>query len=138
MESLATNVLLRLALGDVPEQSQAAVALVAHDREFAVAGTALVELVFALEHHYRLPRSEIQRITKELLEVDNLRADSALAKAALSRFAGHPALSFADCYLAEESIAAGNQPLWTFDRKLANQHPAARLVPPASDEAQQA
>jgi len=43
-------------------------------------------------------------------------------------FEAHPKLSFEDCLAAEQASTSGATPLWTFDTKLAKQHPAAKLV----------
>ena len=45
------------------------------------------------------------------------------------QFSLHPKLSFEDCYLATSAELSDAKPLWTFDRKLANQALAAKLVP---------
>jgi predicted nucleic acid-binding protein len=51
---------------------------------------------------------------------------SSLLKA--GQFVVHPAMSYTDCYLAEEARVTGSEPLLTFDQKLAKQHRSAQLV----------
>ena len=47
-----------------------------------------------------------------------------------SLYLDHPKLSFTDCYLAAHADHRQALPPYTFDKKFASQHPAARLVPP--------
>jgi len=45
-------------------------------------------------------------------------------------YTAHPKLSFTNCYLATLAQKTGAAPLLTFDKKLANQLPAAQLLSP--------
>jgi predicted nucleic-acid-binding protein len=131
--SLDANVMLRLTLKDVPDQFDLAKRLVERPgARFHVSGLALVEYVFALEHHYRLTRRQVSEVVRGLLSIPNIWTDCRFIDSVVDLWSSHPALSFADCYLAEEAKDAGLVPLWTFDRKLANQHSAARQVPGAT------
>ena len=128
--SLDTNVLLRFALKDVPEQFARAKKLLRRtDIAYVVADAAWAELVYALESHYGLDRPAIIDVIASLMSIDSLRADTETIEAACAAFEAHPKLSFADCYLAAHAAHIGALPLFTFDKKLANQHVAAELVP---------
>ena len=129
-EAIDTNVALRLVLGDVPEQTQLAETLLTRPGvRFDLPDAAVVELVFALEHHYGLSRDQTTAVVQSLSSVPNLDVSSVF-DAVIAQYGTHPKLSFADCYLAESARTDGTLPLWTFDKKLANQHAAARLLDP--------
>jgi len=130
--SLDTNVLLRFALKDVPEQFTQALALLSRaDATFVVADAAWVELAYALQHHYQMDRAAVADIVTSLMSIDSMSANQPVIEATCTAFQDHPKLSFADCYLAERAVADSATPLLTFDEKLANQHSAVSLVPAA-------
>jgi len=89
---------------------------------------AIVEVAFALERHYQVARADCQMMVEAVLNLRTVAGDYTAIRAALNVWATHPKLSLPDCYVAEKALAAGAVPLWTFDRKLASQHPAARLA----------
>jgi len=131
-ESLDTNVLLRLALGDIPEQFDQVEALLSRtDVAFVVADAAIVELVFALQTHYGMSRAAVADTVMSLLNVDSIKGDMSLFERVSAHFVTHSKLSFTDCYLAEYARQSSATPLWTFDSKLANQHEYAQMVPDA-------
>ncbi|MFT3889090.1 MAG: PIN domain-containing protein [Arachnia sp.] len=123
--SADANVLLRLLLNDVPAQHSAALALVARG-ELRVSDVAVAETVFVLGRHYELSRRQLHGAMRRLLLQPQIVA-SGKALAALETYLEHPKLSFEDCLLVEHARHDAAQPLWTFDRKLANQT-SARLV----------
>ena len=128
--SLDTNVLLRFATKDVPTQFESARTLLAStETVYVVADAAWVELAFVLERHYGLGRAAVVDTIRSLMTIDSVSADVATIEATCQGFVTHPKLSFADCYLAARAASTDTAPLYTFDKKLANQHPAARLVP---------
>jgi len=65
----------------------------------------------------------------ELLSLDNFECQRRLIRPAIDFWQSHPKLSFEDCLIAETARARAAVPLWTFDHKLATQHPAAQEVP---------
>jgi predicted nucleic acid-binding protein len=137
--TLDTNLLLRLALRDVEEQYEAVRDLVTRPGDrYRVTDMSVNELVFALTRHYAMSRSQVATIVRALLSDGAIEAHAGLLDRVLDCWVAHPSLSYTDCHLAEEAAASGNTPLLTFDKKLANQHPAALLVTadrsPASDE----
>jgi predicted nucleic-acid-binding protein len=128
--SLDANVLLRLLLNDVPEQNMAATKLLEDaDRQFAVADTAIIEIVFVLERHYQFTRTQIAEAVEGLMSLPEINCNRGLFAAALPLFIKHFTLSFEDCCLAKYAELNDAKPLWTFDLKLANQTASAKLVP---------
>ena len=128
--SVDTSVLLRFALGDVPDQFERAKALLATPGvSFVVADAAWLEVAYALQHHYHLDRPAIVDVIESLMGIDGVRTTGSVVRDACATFTEHPKLSFTDCYLAEYAVGVAVAPLYTFDEKLAGQHPAAQLVP---------
>ncbi|MDR0284883.1 MAG: hypothetical protein LBI33_08350 [Propionibacteriaceae bacterium] len=127
--TLDTNLLLRLTLRDVPDQYEAVRELVTRPRaRYRVTNTAVNEMVHALQHHYGLTRPQTAAVVRALLSDSAIEADKGFLGSVIQCFVDHPAMSYTDCYLAEEARTSGNTPLLTFDRKLAAQHVAAELV----------
>lgn len=128
--SLDANVLLRLLLNDVPGQNMAATKLLQDaGGQFAVADTAVIEIVFVLERHYEFSRTQIAEAIEGLMSLPEINCNRGLFVAALPLFIKHSALSFEDCCLAKYAELNDAKPLWTFDQKLANQAASAKLVP---------
>ncbi len=128
--SLDANVLLRLLLNDVPEQHEAVVRLFEKAPEqFAVADTAVIEVVFVLERHYGFTREAIAEAIDGLAALLKINCNRRLFEKALPLFLASPGLSFEDCCLAVYAELSEAKPLWTFDRKLAHQALNAELVP---------
>jgi predicted nucleic-acid-binding protein len=127
--SLDTNVLLRLLLNDIPTQHEAVKRLLAGTSDrFAVADTAIIELVFALQKHYGFTRQQVAEAVSGLIRLRELNCNRVLFEKTLSPFLEHTTLSFEDCCLAAYATLNGAEPLWTFDKKLANQATSTRLV----------
>lgn len=128
--SLDANVLLRLLLNDVPAQNKAATKLLQSAvGQFAVADTAVIEVVFVLERHYEFTRAQIAEAIEGLMSLPEINCNRGLFTTALPLFTKHPALSFEDCCLAKYAELNDAKPLWTFDQKLANQVLSVKLVP---------
>lgn len=128
--SLDTSVVLRLLLADIPDLHRRALRLFSSpDATFAVSDLAFVETTFALERHYRLTRAQIAEMITSFAALDNISCHTDQLLAAIATWVGHPKLSFEDCLMAEYAQREAMTPLWTFDRKLANQHQAAVEVP---------
>ncbi|WP_035782460.1 PIN domain-containing protein [Arthrobacter sp. H14] len=125
--SLDANVLLRLLLSDVPHQHAAAMDLLTSGARFAVSDTALIEVNFVLGRAYGLTRDQQHEAIIGLLQQLQIVGNIDVFAAAFSRYCAHPKLSFEDCYLVSRAEANGDEPLWTFDKKLASQT-AAQLL----------
>jgi len=127
--TLDTNLLLRLALRDIPEQYIAVRDLVtAPGARYRVTDTSVAEVVHALLHHYAMSRPQAAEIARAIIWDGAIEASSPFLDAVLTLFTTRNGLSFTDCYLAEEARASGNVPLLTFDKKLAAGHPDAELL----------
>ena len=127
--SLDANVLLRLLLNDIPSQHSAAEALLNKAKgQLAVADTAIIEVVFVLERHYEFPRPAIAEALEGLTSLTALNCNCSLVEKAMPVFVKNSSLSFEDCCLAVYAELNNARPLWTFDRKMANQAPGVRLL----------
>jgi len=127
--TLDTNLLLRLALRDVPEQYTIVKALVtAPGARYRVTDMAISEMVHTLSHHYALTRPQIADIVRAVILDPSFDTNKDFIENVIECFLDHPALSYIDCYLAEEARVSGNTPLLTFDKKLASQHVTAQLA----------
>jgi predicted nucleic-acid-binding protein len=128
--SLDANVLLRLLLKDVSNQHRVAVTLLKESSgQLAVADIAVIEVVFVLDKHYSLSRSQIAEAIEGLMSLANINCNQELFEKAVFLFSKFPKLSFEDCCLASYAELNKAEPLWTFDQKLANQAPSAKLLP---------
>jgi predicted nucleic-acid-binding protein len=128
--SLDANVLLRLLLNDISDQHQAVLRLLGTARgQFAVADIAVVEVAFVLERYYEFSRVAIAEAIDGIMSLAEINCNRTLFKKALPLFAKHPGLSFEDCCLAIYAELNDAKPLWTFDRKLANQAANVKIVP---------
>jgi predicted nucleic-acid-binding protein len=129
LESLDTNILLRLAVNDIPEQRQKALKLLAKpNTTFYIDDQAITEAVYTLETSMKKSRQTILNNVTYIIDTPNTICNKTLFKDLLPFYLTHPKLSFNDCYLAAKSAAKQAEPLWTFDHKFALQSPAAKLV----------
>lgn len=127
--SLDTNVVLRLLINDIPQQHQAAKALLTKSRrQLAVADIVIAELAFVLERYYKFSRTQVQEAIVGLTQLPQLNCNRTLFERALPIYVQHPALSFEDCCLSVYATLNDAEPLWTFDKKLATQTKGSQLV----------
>jgi len=130
-QSIDTNVLLRATVDEAGLEAQchAARAIIASDNhDVAISDVTIAEYIHALESHYRLDRATICTMVLTVVRMKNVRCSLDVIISALTYFASKPKLSFDDCFIAEQARANQAVPLWTFDKKLANQHDVAALV----------
>ena len=118
--SVDTNILLRLVVGDVSSQFTTAKKLI-ENGTYHVADIAIIEVIFALDRYYNVPRQQIAEVVFALAARPNLVLNRALFMAAIPNYIKHPRLSIEDCCLAEYARLNSALPLWTFDKKLAGQ-----------------
>ncbi len=128
--SLDANVLLRLLLNDVQSQHKAAVTLLSNaSGQLAVSDTAIIEVVFVLcGTTYNFTREQTVEAIDGLMKLKEISCNSTLFDKALALFVEHPSLSFEDCCLATYAHLNNAEPLWTFDKKLANQATSAKQL----------
>ena len=130
-DSIDTNIILRCILGDVPEQRMSAINLLKSDNSIHyLSNQALLECIYVLEVVEEMTRQEVVDLLTFFLArfCDHIVYDRNLTAIAFPLYLSHPKLSWADCALASEAELTHHEPLLTFDRKLANQLPQARLV----------
>lgn len=125
--TLDTNILLRFLLQDNAAQYLSARKVVEAPRNLRISLLSLAEIVFILEG-LELTRDEIRENIEKLASYRHLHMPRGIVVPALALWVAHPALSFVDCFLSIEAEAEHAQPLWTFDKKLAKQASAAKLV----------
>jgi len=127
--SFDTNVLLRLLLNDIPGQHTATKKLLSQAiHQFVIADTAIIELVFVLDRYYGLSRLQTTEAVEGLMNLKEINCNRVLFKRAMPLYIKHSSLSFEDCCLSAYALLNDAEPLWTFDKKLANQAPNAKLV----------
>ena len=128
ISSLDTNILMRYIWKDVPGQREKVVKLLEdEDQIFYISDLVVAELIFNLKSD-RLHRKSIVGILNGLFSRKNIRVNPFITNTVLPFYAEHPALSFVDCYAAFYAETENKEPLWTFDRKFANQHPSAKRL----------
>lgn len=124
MASADTNVLLRWALNDLPEQSDAAVRLLEGDNEVQVADMAIIEAGYVLEKVYGLDRSLVAGYIRAVMALGQVNCNRALFSRVLPLYEAYSQLSLTDCCLATYAEMNDSEPLYTFDKQL-----AAKLTP---------
>jgi predicted nucleic-acid-binding protein len=127
--SLDTNAVLRLLLNDIPEQHATVKKLLKEvSGQFAIADTAIIELVFVLDRYYGFNRSQTAEALDGLMRLKEINCNRVLFEKALPLYIDHGSLSFEDCCLAIYAQLNDAEPLWTFDKKLTTQAPGAKLI----------
>lgn len=128
ISSLDTNILMRYIWKDVPGQREKAIKLLDDtDQIFYISDLVIAEIVFNLKADH-LRRKTIVKILESIFSKQNIRVNPMIADIVLPFYSEHPALSFVDCMAAFYAEKEGKEPLWTFDRKLASQHPSAKRL----------
>lgn len=128
MATIDTNVLLRWVLNDVPAQAAAAETLLTNGEQHFIPDAALIETVFVLDKVCQLSRSTVVASVELIMGVSQLSLDRPLWRTALDDYLTHPKLSISDTFLTAVANATRKLPLYTFDKKLANQLEGAELV----------
>ncbi len=110
-----TNVLVRAAVGDDPEQAEAAARLLREARVVVVSLVCLCELVWVLRRVYRFNRDSISIALRELIDATNALVDRPAAEAgmALLEVGG----DFADGVIAFDGRRLGGETFVTFDKR---------------------
>ena len=130
MIGLDTNVLVRYLVNDVPEQAEAARALLetlSADNPAFVCREVAIELCWVLERNYRFSRDRIATILEELVASEEIRVEAAddVVRAANGYRRG--GAGFSDRMIAAAARRSGADTLFTFDRKAARLNGAALL-----------
>jgi predicted nucleic-acid-binding protein len=126
MRAVDTNVLVRLATRDEPQQTAAAEAFVSSGAW--VPQLVLVEAMWVLASVYGLEPAKIAAAVEMFLNHRELTLQEAeVVAAALGHFKSRPALGFSDCLILEVARKAGHLPLGTFDQELSKAKGTQRL-----------
>lgn len=120
MASLDTNALLSLLLPDRPKEQELATKLLAKGK-YDVADLVFIEIEFVLRKIYDFTRSEIATNIRILSSLEAIRCNNQLLTRAVPLYEANPALSFVDCCLVVYAELSDAVPLYTFDKKLAQQ-----------------
>jgi predicted nucleic-acid-binding protein len=115
--TLDTNVLVRLATQDNPQQAAAALKVLQTASLIAVPSTALCEMVWVLIRGYRYTPEQVAHAIRTLLQVGQVvcNTPAMLAGLALLQSGG----DFADGVIAFEGELMGGQEFLTFDKAAA-------------------
>ena len=126
--SLDTNIIMRYIWKDVPGQRERACALLDDEAQtFYISDLVVSEVVFNLKADH-LKRSSIVNVLRHIFAKKNISVSKFITETVLPFYESHPALSFVDCYVAFDAERCDAEPLYTFDKKLATQHPSAKLL----------
>ena len=131
VDSLDTSVILAFILGSSPEQRDIVWNFL-NDPDYIhrIPDMVIAEAVYILEDHYGLTRAQIiKNLRKFLGEYDDvLDYNHELFDLVFPFYARHPSLSFSECCMASYAELCPAEPLFTFDAKLARQHPSAKKL----------
>ncbi len=131
MPALDTNVLVRFVVRDDGAQLQAAKSLieqcVADGRSLFVPVTVTLEFEWVLRSRYGFYKEAVLQVLSNLLSAAELSFDAERALEVALHLYREASADFADCVHVALAAAAGESPLWTFD-KAAAKVAGARLV----------
>lgn len=125
--SLDTNCIVSLLISGREAQRQVVERAIRNHQEVVVADQVFIELEYVLNYPGTLTRAKIADAIKAILNLSEITCSRALLRSVLSIYVNHPALSFTDIYLAKKASLDDVMPLLTFDKKLANQMPEAKI-----------
>lgn len=125
--SVDTNVLLRLMLHDVPEQTTKAEKWVM-EHTCHIADLAITETMFVLEKVYEMPRNDIAENIFAIIRNPRFCSNRVLFEKALPVYMDNPSVSINDCLLATYAEINQAIPHATFDKKLAKVYPKSAIL----------
>lgn len=114
--SLDTNILLRLLLGDVADQTSAVDKLLESGGKFEIADAALIELVFVLEKIYKFERSLIGENILGIVRNQQFICNRELFERAVPLYLENNRLSIMDSALLIYARLNRATPLFSFDK----------------------
>jgi predicted nucleic-acid-binding protein len=115
--TLDTNVLVRLATQDDPQQAALAIKALKKASLIAIPTTALCEMVWVLLRGYRYNTQQVAHALKTLMQAQQVVCDTAAVMAGLALLENGG--DFADGVIAFEGMRLGGQELLTFDSQAA-------------------
>lgn len=131
MPALDTNVLVRYLVRDDEAQFTVAQGLIAQcvqaGQTLFVPVTVVLELEWVLRSRYACTKPELLQVLSHLLSAAELVFESERALEVALQLFREGAADLDDCVHVALAAQAGEQPLWTFDRR-ASQVPGASLL----------
>lgn len=130
-DSIDTNIVIYSIAGEDPIQRKLSFGLLGEIGVMHHLSTLTIsEVVYVFEKTYGKSRKEITNLVTFFLDrfSEHLAYDRKLVDSVFPIWLDHPKLSFVDCLLATEAELSKNEPLWTFDKKLAKQMDSAKLL----------
>jgi len=116
-----TNILLDWLLVRNEERTKLIDKLFSSAKELQIPDIIIVELTFALEKVYELPRNIVAENVNKVIDESVFNCNRTLFRRALVDYATYHAFSFVDCCLIHYAELQHATPVWTFDKKLVNQ-----------------
>ena len=127
-ESIDTNALLRLILNDDQSSLKKVIRhLLCHNVEYRIDDYVFGEIEFVLAK-CQFKRAEIVAAISQISANPIFKFNKERLRKVFSLYIEHPSLSFNDCYLAIKSEEMDTVPIWTLDKKFANQAGQAALI----------
>jgi predicted nucleic-acid-binding protein len=129
--ALDTNVLVRFVVRDDGAQLAAARRLIARcideGQSLFVPVTVVLELEWVLRSSFGCSRDDVMQVLSSLFSAAELTFESERALEVALQLFREGSADFADCVHVALAAQAGEQPLWTFDRRAAR-IPGAQLL----------
>lgn len=123
MPALDTNVLVRLLVGDDPEQARLARDAIARAERNSdplfVSLTVVLELEWVLRASYRYSKEQVLATVSALLEARELEFQEEASVERALHYYRESGADFAECMHLGCAATAARIPLWTFDRRAA-------------------
>lgn len=126
--SLDTNILLRLVVGDVPEQTFLIKKLFEQATILDVADIVIFEMVFVLDRVYQFSREDIIESVLVVIRNEKINCNRKLFELVLVAYSKNNKLSFIDCTLPQYASLTNSEPLFTFDKELAKFYDSVTLL----------
>ena len=131
MPALDTNVLVRYVVRDDGAQLAAARRLIERcideGQSLFVPVTVVLELEWVLRSSFDCSRDDVMQVLSSLFSAAELTFESERALEVALQLFREGSADFADCVHVALAAQAGEQPLWTFDRRAAR-IPGAQLL----------
>ncbi len=118
---LDTNILLDWLLNRDEARTAQIDNLITHAQELHIPDVVVVELAFALEKFYELPRPLVVDNLSKVIDEAAFNCNRTLFRRAISEYASRPAWSFLDSCLLNYAELQNALPVYTFDKKLISQ-----------------
>jgi predicted nucleic-acid-binding protein len=118
---LDTNALLDWLLGRDEARTKRIDNLLSSVKELQIPDIIIVELAFALEKFYELPRDIVSENINKIIDEPIFNCNRVLFRRALADYTNRPSLSLVDCCLIHYAELQHATPVWTFDKKLVSQ-----------------